>query len=593
MRFFVGILASVVKTRRQRRNLRLLGWLGLFFVLMLGSYSVLFHWLMAREGQSHSWVTAVYWTFVTMSTLGFGDITFQSDAGRLFTIVVLMSGTIFLLVLLPFSFIQFFFLPWMEAQEASGTPRSLPVSVRGHVILTQLKAVEESLIKLLVANGIEHVIVVGSTTEAGPLLDAGYQVMVGPLDDPETYRQARVEQAALVATTRADTTNTNVTFTVREVSPMVPVVATASSDASVDILNLAGASQVLRMGQMLGAALARRVLGRDGRSRVIGQFDDLRIAEAAVGPTGLAGRTLAETRLRQEVGVTVVGTWYRGGFKPATPETLLHRSSLLVLAGSAEQLAGYDQQYAVPGLAGGLTLIIGSGRVGRAVAAALAADGQAFTIIDKDPDRIHDADRGLVGDAARREVLEQAGIDRCSAVVITPRDDDMNVYLTLYCRKLRPDIQILSRATLDRNVSTLHRAGADFVMSYATTGATTIYNLLRRIDILLLAEGLHIFRVDTPPELAGQRLGESRIRQQTGCTVVAVGQADHFSCNPVRDAVLAPASELVLIGDADAESRFLERFPGAAARPSDNSVLVADGSQVAGDRYAERNEELS
>ena len=572
MRFFVGILASVVKTRRQRRNLRLLGWLGLFFFLMLGSYSVLFHWLMAREGQSHSWVTAVYWTFVTMSTLGFGDITFQSDAGRLFTIVVLMSGTIFLLVLLPFSFIQFFFLPWMEAQETAGTPRSLPASTRGHVILTQLAAVEESLIRLLTANGIEHVIVVSSTTEATRLLDAGYRVMVGPLDDPETYRQARVEQAALVATTRADTTNTNVTFTVREVSPTVPIVATASSDASVDILKLAGASQVLRMGQMLGEALARRVLGRDGRSRLIGQFDDLRIAEAAVGPTGLAGRTLAETRLRQQVGVTVVGTWYRGGFKPATPETLLHRSSLLVLAGSAEQLARYDQQYAVPGMAGGLTLIIGSGRVGRAVAAALAADGQAFTIIDKDPARIHDGEHGLVGDAARRELLEEAGIERCSAVVITPRDDDVNVYLTLYCRRLRPDIQILSRATLERNVSTLHRAGADFVMSYATTGATTIYNLLQRIDILLLAEGLHIFRVDTPLELAGQQLGESGIRGQTGCTVVAVGEADHFSCNPGREAVLKPRGELVLIGDAAAESRFLERYPEAVARPSVNSV---------------------
>ena len=572
MRFFVGILASVVKTRRQRRNLRLLGWLGLFFLLMLGSYSVLFHWLMAREGQSHSWVTAVYWTFVTMSTLGFGDITFQSDAGRLFTIVVLMSGTIFLLVLLPFSFIQFFFLPWMEAQESAGTPRSLSASVRGHVILTQLAAVEESLIRLLAANGIEHVIVVGTTAEAGPLLDAGYQVMVGPLDDPATYRQAQVEQAALVATTRADTTNTNVTFTVREVSAGVPIVATASSDASVDILKLAGANQVLRMGQMLGEALARRVLGRDGRSRMIGQFDDLRIAEAAVGPTGLAGQTLAETKLRQEVGVTVVGTWYRGGFKPATSKTLLHRSSLLVLAGSAEQLARYDQRYALPGMAGGLTLIIGSGRVGRAVAAALAADGQAYAIIDKDPARILDADHGLVGDAARRELLEQAGIDRCSAVVITPRDDDMNVYLTLYCRKLRTDIQILSRATLDRNVSTLHRAGADFVMSYATTGSTTIYNLLRRIDILLLAEGLQIFRVDTPPELAGQRLGESGIHQQTGCTVVAVGQADHFSCNPEHDAVLVPEGELVLIGDADAEGRFLERFPEAVAKPSANSV---------------------
>ena len=37
------------------------------------------------------------------------------------------------------------------------------------------------------------------------------------------------------------------------------------------------------------------------------------------------------------------------------------------------------------------------------------------------------------------------------AVVITTHDDDVNVYLTLYCRRLRGDIQIISRATLERN----------------------------------------------------------------------------------------------------------------------------------------------
>jgi hypothetical protein len=117
MRFLVGILASIVRTHRQRRNLRLLAWLGLTFVGLLATFSLIFHWLMAREGQEHSWVTAVYWTFVTMSTLGFGDITFTSDAGRLFTIVVLITGTIFLLVLLPFSFIQFFScLGWRRAK---------------------------------------------------------------------------------------------------------------------------------------------------------------------------------------------------------------------------------------------------------------------------------------------------------------------------------------------------------------------------------------------------------------------------------------------------------------------------------------------
>ena len=101
--------------------------------------------------------------------------------------------------------------------------------------------------------------IVGDLAEAAPLLDADYRVLVGPLDDPETYRAARVERAALVATTGSDTANTNVTFTVRETGATLPIVATASANASVEILEMAGCTRVLRLGQMLGEALARRV----------------------------------------------------------------------------------------------------------------------------------------------------------------------------------------------------------------------------------------------------------------------------------------------------------------------------------------------
>jgi hypothetical protein len=59
--------------------------------------------LMLYEGRQYSWVTGFYWTLTTMSTLGFGDITFHSDAGRLFSVVVLLSGIVFLLVMLPFT----------------------------------------------------------------------------------------------------------------------------------------------------------------------------------------------------------------------------------------------------------------------------------------------------------------------------------------------------------------------------------------------------------------------------------------------------------------------------------------------------------
>ena len=54
MRYLVGILSSVMRTRRQRRNLRMLGWLACAFLAQLAVFSGIFHWLMAREGQRHS-----------------------------------------------------------------------------------------------------------------------------------------------------------------------------------------------------------------------------------------------------------------------------------------------------------------------------------------------------------------------------------------------------------------------------------------------------------------------------------------------------------------------------------------------------------
>lgn len=44
-----------------------------------------------------------------MSTLGFGDITFHTDLGRAFSMLVVISGLMFLLVLMPFTFIEFFY----------------------------------------------------------------------------------------------------------------------------------------------------------------------------------------------------------------------------------------------------------------------------------------------------------------------------------------------------------------------------------------------------------------------------------------------------------------------------------------------------
>jgi voltage-gated potassium channel len=104
---------------------------------------------MAGEGERHSWITGFYWTLTVMSTLGFGDITFQGYVGRVFSIVVLLSGVVFLLIVLPFAFIQFFYAPWLEAQSRARAPREVPEGTKGHVILSHYDPVAISLTQRL------------------------------------------------------------------------------------------------------------------------------------------------------------------------------------------------------------------------------------------------------------------------------------------------------------------------------------------------------------------------------------------------------------------------------------------------------------
>ena len=531
------------------------------FVALVVVFTVALHELMAREGQTHSWATGLYWTLVTMTTLGFGDITFTSDIGRIFSVVVLLTGTAFLLILLPFSFIQFVFVPWMQRRDASRAPRSLPKETSGHLVLTQLGPIEEALIRRAEQASVEYVVLVADLTEALQLHDQGYRVMVGSSDDPATHRAARIESAALVPATWPDTTNANIIFTVREISQDVPVVATASKTASIDILELAGADEVLQLGSLLGTSMADRTLLPDGRSHIIGRFAGVLIAEARVAGTPLAGKVLKEAALRSRLGVGVVGVWDHGVFTIATPETLLSESSVLILAAAQEQLDAYDAEYETGSDNNGSVVVIGGGRVGRAAGAAFSNVGIPHRIIEQQADRIRD-ERYVIGDAADLSVLEEAGISSATGVLITTHDDDVNIYLAIYIRRLRPDMRIVARANRDRNVSTLYRAGADDVLSYASMGAAEIWNHFRGNDTLVVAEGLDVFRAPVPESMQGKTLGESQMRAATGCNVVAVETNGVLVGNPGRDTVLETNSGLVLIGDAAAQTRLAELNQG-------------------------------
>ena len=390
---------------------------------------------------------------------------------------------------------------------------------------------------------------------------ASTRAILGELDDPETYRRARVDTAAMVVTTRNDVINTSVTFTVRELAGRIPIVASAGSEASRGVIELAGATHVLRLEEMMGQALARRILDTEATAHVIGDVDGVVIAEACADGTPLAGKTVAESKLRDLTGVNIIGLWEHGRLELVTPTTPIRSNSVLVLAGTRAQIDHYNELTCIYQVDRAPVVIIGGGRVGRATARALADRNQDYRIIEKLPERVRDTSKTIVGDAAEIEVLQKAGISEASSVVITTHDDDANVYLTILCRRLRSKVQLISRASLERNVGTLHRAGADLVLSYGSMGANAVFNLLRGSDTLLMAEGVFVFPTLVPEAVAGKTVAESAIRSRTGCTIVAVEKNGERSINPLPNCQLPAGGEMVLIGTLEAESKFLKEFP--------------------------------
>lgn len=567
MKFIPSQLAYLIAEPELRTNLRSLFRYVAFLAALVTLYAVVFHLIMERvEDQSHSWITGFYWTLTVMTTLGFGDITFTSDIGRFFSMIVLLSGVVLLLVMLPFLFIRLFYAPWLEAQIRLRAPRAVPAEKRAHVIITAYDAIARGLIHRLDTSGVPYTVIEPDPGRAAQLAADGVSVMNGDIDSADTYRAAGLGRARMLVVNREDTTNTNITLTAREVSGEVPIEAVAEDEESVDILGLSGATHVLPVKGQLGEYLARRVdVGRVG-AQVVGRYRSLEVAELPVRHTSFAGIEVRETRLRETDGMSIAGIWLRGRLHPAYPTTRIDPAGVLVVAGTQSQIAALNRRLAAaePPARPGLVLIIGAGRVGHAAAAALKAEGIPTHVVEKDPRALAAlapvADRLVEGDAADREVLARAGLGEASSVVLTTNDDAMNIYLAVYCRRLNPALRIVSRITFERNVEAIHRAGADFVLSYASLGAETIFARLRGRETVILGEGVDLFTREVPDRLAGKTLQEGAIGSLTGLCVIALQDGARLVTEMHSGTVLSGGAELVMIGNLEQRRAFFDTF---------------------------------
>lgn len=540
------------------------------FLVILASVVALyawgFHWLMALEGQDHSWFTGVYWTLTVMSTLGFGDITFHSDAGRAFSVLVLMSGVFMLLIVMPFMFVRAVYEPWVEARNRARmkSVRRVPADEHDHVLICDNDPIAFALARRLELAGISAWIIEADEAVALRLRDAGLKVLAGDMEDPDTYAAGQVGRARLVFANSGDQENSNIVLTVRELNPTVPIVSLAEFEASIDVLELSGATHVLPLTRQLGEHLANRVNAGSAHTNVIGGVHGLQLAEFPVAASPFEGRSIAQLGLREELGLTVVGVWRDGQLQPARPEMVLTSNCVPVVIGTPAQFQELDEILVIYNVNPHPVIVLGGGKVGLAAAQALRRRGVRVHVVEKDAQSAASmerfADRCVVGDAADRAVLEEAGIMNAPSILLTTHDDAMNIYLTVYCRRLNPAARILTRVTHERNTASIRRAGADFVLSYSSLGMHSVLAIVQQRELVVLGEGVDLFLVPVPPALVGRTLVEAGIRERSGLNVIAIQGADQEVMLPTPGTPLPAAATLIAVGAAEDRERFMEMY---------------------------------
>jgi Trk K+ transport system NAD-binding subunit len=358
--------------------------------------------------------------------------------------------------------------------------------------------------------------------------------------------------------------NSNIVLTVRELSESVPIIAVAEVEDSIDVLELSGATYVLPLKQRLGEHLANRASAVSAHANVIGRFHDLILAEFPVHNTPLQGKTIRDTRLREFTGVTIVGVWDHARLEPARPDLQLTPQCVPVVIGTPRQIEELNEILVIYDANPNPVLVIGGGKVGRAAARALKRRGIPVHVVERKGElesKIRGIpDRLVMGDAADRDVLEEAGIADAPSILLTTHDDAANIYLTVYCRRLSPDARILTRVTHERNIEAIRRAGADFVLSYASLGVQTVYSIVRGREIVVLGEDVNLFYLKVPPSLEDKTLAEAGIGARTGLNVIAIQQNGRVTTELPRGLRLPTASELVVLGSTEQRVRFRETY---------------------------------
>ncbi|MBM7520143.1 potassium channel family protein [Nocardioides nitrophenolicus] len=283
-----------------------------------------------------SLVDAIYYTTVTLSTTGYGDISPISDPARLVNAFIITPARIGFLVLLIGTTLEVLAQRSRELFRISRWRNNMG----HHVVVIGYGTKGRSAVETLVGNGLdrEHVVVVDPSPVA--LADAHADqlaVVTGDATRRGVLQRAGVAEAdQVIITTGRDDSNVLAALTVRQLNPDAWIVAAVSEQENAPLMRQSGADSVITssdaVGRLLGLSTLSPTLGTVMEDLLTyGEGLEVAERELLVNEVGMPPQSLPD----QVIAVIRDEKVYRY-FDPVV--TLLARGDRLVVVRPAKEL---------------------------------------------------------------------------------------------------------------------------------------------------------------------------------------------------------------------------------------------------------------
>lgn len=294
----------------------------------------------------YNFVSALYMTVITVSTVGFGEVEPLSDGGKLFTSGLILSSLVvlgyFVSVLtqnLFHSQLSFFY---------AGNNKNRRIhKMENHVIVVGYGRNGRQVVEELSSMGADVIVVDESHEIVINNMGKPVRFIEGDATDDEILIKANIKSAkSLISTLPNDADNLFVVLTARSLKHDLKIISRASSDSTEKKLRMAGVDSVVMPERVGGAHMATLVTKPDIveflehltlHSNTPTQLMEIMCNDL---PPDLLNKPISEIGIRRKSGANIVGFKTAAGdvIVNPTPETRLLQNSKLFVLGTIEQI---------------------------------------------------------------------------------------------------------------------------------------------------------------------------------------------------------------------------------------------------------------